>query len=193
MQCITHISVANALSLVSLRPTSIGGLISTVVGASLGGGIPDYDANKDKKADYFLVGSGLLLIIAFIMGYILNIKCLIIDDKPLYTVITGIILILITCLYGRRMGHRTFLHSICGLAIFSLIFYFCLTPLFISFVIGMVSHILLDITTIKQVKVFYPSNYGISLKKSVYNGKLNKILLLLSIIINIIYIIVFIW
>ncbi|MBX5319661.1 metal-dependent hydrolase [Staphylococcus caprae] len=55
-------------------------------------------------------------------------------------------------------GHRTFTHSLVFIALVGFLLYLIHTPMYymVAIVIGMISHVILDILTPRGVKLFYP-------------------------------------
>ncbi|MDU2552975.1 MAG: metal-dependent hydrolase, partial [Staphylococcus epidermidis] len=60
-------------------------------------------------------------------------------------------------------GHRTFTHSLLFIIGISFLLYFIQTPMYymVAIVIGMFSHVILDILTPRGVKLFYPLPFNI--------------------------------
>lgn len=193
MRTRTHAVVSSALSLAILRPNNIEELVLTVAVSAIGGTICDIDATTKetkKKTTIGIIGFVLLLLIGYYIDYknSYNIFNLFINNNP-YISIIGLILILIICFYGMDKPHRSFLHSILCFILLTSITYICFNNIYLPFIIGFISHILLDILNKREVKLLYPSNRGISLKKCSYNGKEDIIIFITSTIITIILII----
>lgn len=180
MKCRTHIACANALSLMILNPSGIIPLATTIVGASIGGATPDLDANDMHKKSDYLFGLAGLTFIAFILldNYL---KWNFFEDT--YLSILGVTLYMIIGFIGKHKAHRSILHSLLACSVLGLIVYYTFNMLFLPFIIGYISHILLDILNIRPVRVFYPLKKGVSLKISRFDGILNSILFYASLII----------
>lgn len=186
MKCRTHIVAANALSLMILNPAGIVPTITVMAGASLGGATPDLDANDmHKKSDYLFGLAGLTFIAFILLDMYMNWN---IFDDP-YLSILGAVLYMIIGFIGKHKAHRSILHSLMSLIVLGGIVYMSFNMIFWPFVIGYISHILLDILNIRPVRVFYPLKKGISLKISRFDGLLNSFIFYSSILIIVICII----
>lgn len=79
--------------------------------------------------------------------------------------IIGSILIIISVIAARGTGHRHFAHSFLGLMSFSLgIFLLFGWWLLKPFLIGYISHMLIDLLNHKDEKLFFPLKFGVSFK-----------------------------
>lgn len=187
MRCMTHIAASNAITLLILNPTTNKELLLTMGASTIGGIISDLDI-RTSDAHKFIDTVTILTFLSMIGLYIydLNSKTSIfsaIKNGPFFLPIIGILLILLLIFYGSHKPHRSFLHSFLGTLLFTTIFYFCFGNIWLPFLIGILSHIVLDLLNKKGVRLFYPLKKGYSLKLCEYGGLTDKIILFLSIVI----------
>ena len=200
MECRTHIVVANTLSILLTRPDSIGGLVTCIGITTLASTISDIDVSEKKDKTYVLgftiVSIISLLLLSFLeLKYNIGIRNYINDNSSYLRLIVCFILGIITCYIGYLKPHRSFLHSFLGIGILTLLCYISLGGLVKYFIIGIVSHIILDLFNKKGLYLFYPLKNKYSLKLCVYNGKVNNILFIIFsilLIILVIYVIIFV-
>ena len=181
MKCSTHIVCANALALAFIRPDNPTSLLLTLGAATIGGTISDIDvSDKDHKGyikSYIIITviSIVLLIISDIVFHI-GINNWIIENSSYSKIIICFILSLFLCYFGYLNPHRSFLHSFLGIGLLILLCYISLGSVVIPFIIGIISHIFLDLLNKKGLWLFYPLKRKYSLKLCVYNGKVNNYL-----------------
>lgn len=182
MKCRTHTVVSNSLSLLLLRPTTIKETITCIAFASIGGIICDLD-NQNKNNSKIVIGLSLLILISFIVDKKLDIF---IYNSSLIMNIIGLILINLLCIYGTRKPHHTFLHSLIGITLITTTFYVFMGNMYLPILIGMVSHVTMDMFNYMPVLIMYPLKRGICFKKCSYNGKEDKIIFISGLVIIII-------
>lgn len=71
---------------------------------------------------------------------------------------------LFICILGSRMPHRSFMHSFLAVLLLGGCIYLAVSILFPGFMIGMLSHILLDLVNYKKVRIFFPYKKGFALR-----------------------------
>jgi len=184
MESRTHVVCANAVALAIIQPHDIGSFSLCVGAATIGGLICDLDVStksNHKYVDYFslLIILGLLLLCLLDVRLDIGINNWIINNSSYFRIISSILLMIGFCYYGYKQPHRSFLHSFLGVFILSLLFYIAFGKLFIPFLIGLITHIILDLFNIKGLRLFYPLKNKYSLKLCVYNGKVNNILFII--------------
>lgn len=182
MKCRTHIVISNSLSLLLLRPNTIEEIITCMTFASIGGIICDLDnkkKNNSKIINTLLISIAVLLLIGFIVDKKFN---LLIFNKSLIINIIGLILISLLCIYGSNKPHHSFLHSMLGISLIVAITYIFIGNVYLPILIGMVSHVLLDIFNYMPVLLAYPYKRGICFKKCSWNGKEDKIVFIIGLI-----------
>ncbi len=175
--------IASALAVTA--PKNFQECLPAIVGGALGGSISDIDVNSNKSSKNTLyaklIASGIVpisLIIDYIAkGSMINY----VKTCNTTTLGIGVVLFIALCLIGSKQDHRGFTHSLLALALFSLsVGLFC-TPILFPFIIGFISHILLDILNKRSVKIFFPIKKGISFDLCYSNKTADKILLIIGI------------
>ena len=177
----THIAMGVASAVAITNPSNISECLVAVMGGAIGGVIGDIDImDSDYKNDDFFekfIGikiAGMILFLDFLLQAGI---CEYIINRNRTLVIAGGIAFCILCVVGIRSAHRTFTHSLLGLFLFSAALSFLYPPVVISFAIGFVSHIVLDLLNKKKVRILYPSKYKTCLGLCYANKKLNTILM----------------
>lgn len=186
MRCRTHIVAANSLLLLASTPTNNKELIVSLAFCTLGSAISDLDirtTNVHKMVDGITIFSTIITIIAFYidMKYKYGIFSTI-KHGLFFLPILGLLLTLGIAFFGSHQPHRSFLHSILGTSILTLVFYFCFGNIWYPFLIGMLSHILLDLLNKKSVRIFYPVKKGFCLNLCEYGGIIDKGIFYLGIV-----------
>lgn len=181
MESKTHVACANAVALAIMQPRDIKSLSVCVVSATIGSLICDLDVSTEKNhkyIDYFslFIILGLLLLCLLDTKLNIGINNWIVHNSSYLRIISCLLVTIFVCYYGYRQPHRSFLHSFLGLFILSFLCYFAFGNIVISFSIGLITHIILDLFNLKGLRLFYPLKNKYSLKLCVYNGKVNNIL-----------------
>lgn len=182
MKCRTHVVISNSLSLLLLRPNTIKEVITCIAFASIGGVICDLDNKKkdnSKVINTLLISIAVLLLISFIIDKKYN---LLIFNNSLIMNVIGLILISILCIYGSNKPHHSFLHSILGISLIVSITFVFIGNVYLPILIGMTSHIILDMFNYMPVLLAYPYRKGICFKKCSWNGKEDKIVFIIGLI-----------
>lgn len=181
MECRSHVVCANALALAFIRPDSINSLLITLTAATIGSTICDIDvADKDNKG--YIISYSILTIVSLISLLILEIffhigiNDWILENSSYFKILICFFLLIGVCYYGYLTPHRSFLHSFLGIGIMILLCYISLGNVVIPFMIGIISHIVLDLFNKKGLWLFYPLKKKYSLKICNYNGEVNYIL-----------------
>jgi len=190
----THMATGIAASLAILRPTTVTGVICAVSGGAIGGLISDIDKKDVKNLDFDsegipeIISQTLLITGVLLLDYCLgNGICNFITTNWGIKSILGYALLFIGCVFGYTSKHRSFTHSILGLIFYSLTLSMVCLPLAFPFFIGMLSHILLDLTTRKPgLVLFYPSKKRFCLNYFHSGKKANTVIMMISVIIAII-------
>lgn len=181
MECKTHIVCANALTLAFVRPDSISSFLVCVGAATIGSTISDIDSSDKDNKGYIISYSIITFISLVIIGLLelifnLGINDWINNNSSYSRLLICLLLIIGLCYYGYLKPHRSFLHSFLGIVLLLLLCYLSLGNIVIPFMIGVISHIILDLFNKKGLWLFYPLKKKYSLKLCVYNGKANYIL-----------------
>jgi inner membrane protein len=129
--------------------------------SAVGGAICDIDVDgsigskKLKQISGFGVVVVLLVAVALLTGRA-EFSKVIARDNSIVRTCFGIAMAFVVCWFGRKQPHRTFMHSILGVALMSLASYLVFTEVWQYMAIGMVSHIALDLLNKKRIRLLYP-------------------------------------
>lgn len=161
MQGKTHIVGAIALTTLITQPKNIGELLLCIGVSAVGGAICDIDVDgsigskKLKQISGFGIIVSLLLVVALLTGRA-EFSSIMQKDNSLVRTSFGIVSMFILCWFGRNQPHRTFMHSILGVAFITLSSYLIFTEIWIYMLLGMLSHIALDLLNKKKIPLLYP-------------------------------------
>ena len=159
MQCRTHLVSSCAINLFLFSPTSISLLAITSVSACLGGVISDIDSRKSESSQILSKINSFVLLIALLLGIISYYKLFDIYKYINIDYINYLITFLLTlliCNIGSNTHHRSFTHSFLFIIFMFLILSISFNNNFIyPFIIGMISHIILDFTNHIGITLFF--------------------------------------
>lgn len=177
----THVVCANALALAVMRPTSIKYVCIGMVACSIGSVVSDLDitttkSHKEMDKIILLVLSSILLCIIGDYYYNFGIYNLLLKNTNLFRIFFGCLFFLLTCFYGMHKPHRSFLHSILGVFVLSSLFNIIFSPCLHYFLIGICSHIFLDLFNKKSIQLFFPFKDRYCFKFCDSDGFVNKLL-----------------
>lgn len=177
MECKTHVVCANALALAFVKPESVSSFLVCITAATVGSTICDIDSAHKGHCGY-IISYSLFTIIGLILLGInhISINNWIFLNSSYLRIIICFLLLLGVCFYGYLKPHRSFLHSFLGTGIMILLCYIALGNIVIPFMIGIFSHILLDLFNKRGLWLLFPIKKKFSLKLCVYNGEINNLL-----------------
>lgn len=161
MQGKTHIAGAIATTTLITQPKTIGELLLCVGVSAVGGAICDIDVDGSigsrqlKKISGFGIIILLILVVALLTGRA-EFSSVMTKDNSIVRTAFGIVVMFILCWFGKNQPHRTFMHSILGVALITVSSYFIFTEIWIYMLIGMASHIVLDLLNKKKIPLLYP-------------------------------------
>ncbi|MEE3343247.1 MAG: metal-dependent hydrolase [Bacilli bacterium] len=192
----THITTGVALTILITQPENIKYLTLSLAGTIIGSVIPDIDSKNSEANQIFdkvLITTSLTIILCFILEYFFNIGIyrIITKKNNIDSILFSALLFFIMCLIGSRTHHRAFTHSIIGLLIYSSILYTLPNIFIYSFIIGYLSHIILDLFNHKGLKLFYPIKKRLCFNLCDSDGIINNILFYLSSIASLIILIIY--
>ena len=181
----THMRLGVASALAAAQPAAIPSVIAAIIGGAVGGWIVDIDCRKGSQKRYRVNGEdvkdavknavfiGIFILVDFMLG---NGICQYISENREGKVWVGFVGMLILLLLGYLSAHRTFTHSLLGMALFSgAVYYFC-QPLHIPFAAGYASHLAADFLNKVGIQLFYPLPWRICLKLCSADKTANAIL-----------------
>lgn len=156
----THIYIGIVSAMAITEPSSLGGCLAAVAGGTAGGLLCDIDLSS-KKSRLELVSAGrmaigiLLCCIALDWyldaGMIRSIRRG--DPGELTAGVAGLILL---CIWGACQSHRGGSHSILAVVLFGLCTELVCPVVSKALVIGMLSHLVLDLFNSRPLQLLYP-------------------------------------
>lgn len=187
----THIFIGVASSLVLTAPDNLSSCLCAIVGGAVGGCISDIDvnSNKNNRDSLYakLISTGLIplaLIVDFIFkgGIIDYVK-----NCNRTTLAIGVLLFVALYFIGSKQDHRGFTHSLLAVVLFSVAIGMFCNPVLIPFIIGFISHLVLDSLNKKSIKLFFPFEKGVCFKLFYSNKTADKVCLGVGVVVTVLY------
>ena len=185
----THLSMGVASAIAVTQPNNVSECLVAIMGGVIGGLICDIDIldnnYKNGKLSEKLIAvkiTAVILIFDFLfkMGI-----CEAVFSRDRRFLGTGGILFGLLCLFGIRSAHRTFTHSITGMLLFALAFWFIYPPIVYGFMAGFLSHIILDLLNKRKITLFYPKKFRLCFGICYADGIANKVLMYIGIVLSV--------
>ncbi|MBR6089563.1 MAG: metal-dependent hydrolase [Anaerolineaceae bacterium] len=176
----THLAVGLAASLAAAPATSEG-LCYALMGGAIGSLVCDIDRSSERPTRDIKQGWAIAFTVffaAFMHGSYVEwqqFRAERLFSNPLMILRLGLLVVLL--LFAVNGEHRGFSHSLLMCAGTSVLIYFISRQTCLFYIIGFLSHLILDVMNRKPVKVFYPAK-GICLGWFYADGLMNKVLLL---------------
>ena len=157
----THLAAGYAAVLWTFSPDTIAELILCTGTAAIGSVVSDVDASASRsKNDLAKVSAVTFLSIAGVLAVDhfagTDIASRFSSSTSLVRLFTGFLIFLGVCIFGEHLPHRSFMHSIAGIAIVTISFSLILPSAAPYMSVSMLSHILLDMLNKKKIQLFYP-------------------------------------
>lgn len=151
-----------------------------LIGAVIGSLTPDIDLDNSTISKYL----NKIIIVLFVILLIILCAHLKFDAYNLqnHFISSGLFVISLASLISRFTGHRMFSHSLLGFGTFSYGVYIMCRPIFTGFVIGYVSHILIDLLNYQGEALIFPFRGSYSFKLCKAGGIVDKSILVISMI-----------
>lgn len=180
MMGVTHVFVGTMSAVILTELESPGGCLAALIGGSLGGIVCDIDLDKrnhpsDAKDARYLAGA--IALACFAADLFLGRELLrgISNCRP--EVLAARLLILaVLWIWGRSQSHRGGTHSILALVLFTGYVKLVCSLVSRPFLIGMASHLVLDILNRKPLQLLYPLRGGCCLGIARADGLLDRCL-----------------
>lgn len=186
MRCRTHLVFSNVVALGIIQPNNVKDLVVCMTAATVGGIVSDLDirtSDKHKAVDLMVILFFSLLILGYYFDNKYNYGLFnMIGNSKYYLNVIGMFVFLGICFYGMHQPHRSFLHSFLGIFLLTGTLYYCFNVIWLPFLLGMLSHIFLDIFNKRPLRLLYPLKYGFSLKLCNYDSPVDTWVFIISII-----------
>ena len=163
----THIAIGLASTMAILAPETTQELCPILVGASWGSIMCDIDCKFSRSKDAVLgrsiagvLSAGAIYEDVMLKGQMYSFW----ENAKIIPMVLAVIIFLINGYFARESEHRFFSHSLIAFALFAGSLFFICRPVVLPFIIGFVSHLLLDLLNYRPVHILYPMKKGFSLK-----------------------------
>ena len=162
-----HLTIGMAAAWTLAMPETVPAALPVIAGAAAGSLICDIDCDSpaerrdaSKQRILAAVITAAALIIDGLTGAGM---CRTITESGSYLWCAGIAGLVLTVAFANVSAHRGFSHSLTALAMETFFLYLIFPQCVKPFVIAFITHILLDITNKKRLRLFYPAKKGVSL------------------------------
>lgn len=161
----THLTMGVAISVALTQPKTVPECFLSIIGGAVGGILCDIDTlDNDYKCDALsgqLIALGITAAL-FALDYFLNTGiCTYLLSRNRVLLIIGGIMYLIPWVIGFISEHRTFTHSLTAMLLFTIAVLLICPTLVVSFVIGYLTHLALDLLNKKDLRLLYPLKFGL--------------------------------
>jgi inner membrane protein len=185
----THLAIGVGSALAVTLPVEPKLCCIATIGGLLGGIIPDNDIlDNDYTGDALLgqvLGGGIIAGILF-LDKILNFGiCNELFSRSSINLIFGLILFIGLYIFGFFQEHRKFTHSFLAMILYSFAILCIYPPITKTFMIGYLSHIIIDLFNKKNVQIFFPLKFGICFGFCYANKLGNKILMYCGLVVSV--------
>ena len=187
MQGKTHLVIGVALSLAVMRPATMPALVSGAGAAALGSVISDIDAGQSgaghdaTKVVASIVIAGVLVLLADLYFH-LGLYARFLRRGRETGFMLPLLLFILFAAIGMLTRHRSFMHSLPAMILFTACIWFMQRAMAPYFAIAYASHLLLDLTNRRGMRLFFPSRKLVSMKLFASNGWMDRILLTAGVI-----------
>lgn len=182
----THLSIGIATSLAVCQPVTVKSLMITVAGGAIGSILCDIECKGQPGMWDATIGRIIAVgisLVAFAVDYLTGDSLLMsvlqqIQIHNYSSVLSGAIILLITCVAGRFSQHRTFTHSLLYVVLISVGFTCISSSLAQPIFAAGISHLIIDTFNKKPVPWLFPFFHpGICFKLCYASKTGNKVLM----------------
>lgn len=165
----THFVVGEAAALAVLQPSGWREVALCFAAAAVGSVICDIDvdtSNAHRKVECTMVVAVIAVILLAVAEWKFKLGILqkIAQKREIWPKIAGITGLFVLCIFGKEQPHRSFMHSLLAVCMFSGLVYLVIPEAMNYFAVAMSSHLVLDIFNKKDIRLWYPFHGGVSLK-----------------------------
>lgn len=180
MMGMTHIFTGTMAAVLLTEPDSPAGCLAALIGGSLGGIVCDVDLRKGvRPADSLRAGQTVSAVVAgcLLLDWLLGAGLVrSIGKHDAGQVLAGLAGMALLCLWGRTQPHRGGTHSLLAVALLAGCAELVCPRLTMPFLIGMVSHLALDLLNRRPLRLLYPLRGGWCLGISRADGRLDRLM-----------------
>ena len=167
MMAKAHIAVGMAAAFTINKPDSIPEMLSVITGASLGCLICDLDCeNSAERTDsaHWRIVMAAVAAAALVEDHLLDAGMWrTISESGSYLWFFGLAGFAVVCTFASVSRHRGFSHSIPALILETLCLWMAFPMTVMPFAIAFISHLILDLTNKRSVRLLYPAKKGFCL------------------------------
>ena len=161
----THLTVGTAATILITQPSDWKSFLLCMGAAAVGSCVSDIDVSTSgshKGLQRILILIGLAIIVVSVLDGIFHagIWTMIQQKNGLLQSLAGFAMFIAICIYGERQPHRTFTHSLAGVATLGLAVFIMLPEAVWYFICGMGTHIVLDLFNCKKIQLLFPFERG---------------------------------
>jgi inner membrane protein len=177
----THYACGTAVALLLTAPSSPRALLICLGAAAVGSVISDVDvttsqSHRDLVRIVSTAGGAALVTWAVNTIFNLQLERFLLRYTSALQLCAWLILFLGLCVFGTTQPHRSFMHSLPGMALLTLCVWWGAEPFAVPFCVAMGSHILLDLFNRRQVRLLYPLRWGVAFRLCSSHGVVDKVL-----------------
>ena len=162
-----HLSIGMAAAFTAVMPESMPAALPVIAGAAAGSLICDIDCNspseksdasKCRKSAVFIVAAALIADKAY-GGAMWQSAA----DRGAYIWCAGVAGLVLTLAFASVSSHRGFSHSLLALGLQAAFLHMIFPQTVLPFTVAFITHIVLDMTNKKNVRLLYPAKRGFCL------------------------------
>lgn len=176
MLAVAHFTAGCATAITLCQPKKLTDMVTVGLVGGFAGIWPDCDLANSKISKQANEAMRILLVLLVFSALVVREGINIYDMKRLMTFFGGIFIFIAFTMVSRTRPHREFTHSlVCAIGLF-LVAKVAIPEYAIAVLVGILSHVLLDILNTKGVMLLFPFKKGFKLGLCKSNGMVNKII-----------------
>ena len=178
----THVACGVAAALLALRPDTPAGCLRAVLAGAVGGVVCDLDAStprtrRDARSARLIAAALTVTVLACDRVISAGLWDSLLEHAGLPAAF-GAAGFLAVCLLGIFSGHRSFMHSLAACALLSGALWLAWPAAAPMFAAGFLSHLALDLTNHRPIRLLYPLKKGACLGWFRADGLADRLFLL---------------
>lgn len=192
----THFTIGTSMTILLTRPDDWKAFLLCLGTAAVGSSVCDVDvsssgSHKGLTQTLLLLTAAVVVVTILESMFHVGIWNMIQQDNNLMRMLAGFAMFLCICMFGENQPHRSFMHSLCGVAAVSAAV-FVMMPQAVSYMAcSMLTHIVLDLFNRKKVQLLYPFSFGkVCFRLCSANGKVSRALFWIGLALLVIEIVV---